>query len=69
MNLTKHLKSRTQIFNGAMLLVDTILLNAMLVQDLLTVKQFAATIIVLKVVQSLGNFYLRSVTTEPLDAK
>jgi len=67
--MLKHFKSKTQLFNGAMLLVDTILLNAMMVQDLLSVKEFAATILVLKVIQSMGNFYLRSVTKESLDAK
>ena len=67
--MIKHFKSRTQLFNGAMLLVDTILLQAMLIQDLLSVKEFAVTIIVLKVAQSMGNFYLRSITKESLDAK
>jgi len=69
MNLMKHFKSKMQLFTGAMLAVDTVLLNAVLVQDLLSVKQYAASMIILRLVQSLGNFYLRSITTESLDDK
>jgi len=68
-NINKHFKSKMQLFNGAMLGVDTLLLNAVLIQDLLTVKEYAAGMIILRLVQTLGNFYLRSITTEALDDK
>ena len=69
MNIKQHLKSKTQLFQGFMLAIDALVLNATFGQDLLTVKQFAMTLLVLKVVQTVGNFYLRSITTEPLADK
>ena len=69
MNIKQHLKSKTQLFNGFMLTIDTVVANAAFGQDFLTIKQFAITIMVLKVVQTMGNFYLRSITTEPIDVK
>jgi hypothetical protein len=69
MNIKQHLKSKTQLFNGFMLTIDTLVANAAFGQELLTVKQFAIAILVLKVVQTVGNFYLRSVTTEAIEDK
>lgn len=69
MNISHHLKSKTQLFNGFMLTIDTLVANAAFGQDLLTVKQFAVIILVLKVTQTVGNFYLRSITTESLADK
>jgi len=69
MNIKQHLKSKTQLFQGFMLTIDVLVLNATFGQELLTVKQFAAVILVLKVVQTLGNFYLRSITTKSLAEK
>ena len=69
MSIAQHLKSKTQLFNGFMLTIDTIVANAAFGQEFLTLKQFAITILVLKVVQTLGNFYLRSITTEALEDK
>jgi len=69
MDIKQHLKSKTQLFQGFMLSIDVLVLNATFGQDLLTVKQFAVVILVLKVTQTLGNFYLRSITTKPLAEK
>ncbi len=69
MSIKKHFKSKTQVFGMVMASIDVLVANATFGQDLLTVKEFAATILVLKVVQTVGNFYLRSITTEPLADK
>lgn len=68
-NLIKHLKSRTQLFNGLMLTIDALVANAAFMQELMTIQEFASTILFLKVVQSLGNFYLRSITKEAISDK
>jgi hypothetical protein len=69
MNLKQQLKSKTIRFNMIMSAVDMMVLNAAFLQDLITVKQFAVTILVLKMAQTLGNVYFRNVTTEALDDK
>lgn len=67
--MVKHLKSKTQLFNGFMLIIDALVANAAFIQELMTVQEFAGAILSLKVIQSLGNFYLRSITKEPISAK
>lgn len=58
-----QLKSRTIRFNLTMAAIDGLLANAVFLQDLITVKEFAVTMILLKIVQSVGNIYYRNVTT------
>lgn len=65
----KFLKSRTIRFNMIMSIIDVGVANAALIQDLLTVKEFAITMLTLKVLQSVGNVYYRSITTESLNDK
>jgi len=62
-------KSKTIQFNTVMGLIDMGVANAALLQDLLTVKEFAVAMLILKSVQTVGNIYLRTITTEPLSAK
>lgn len=68
-NIGQHLKSRTNKFNTVMALIDMLIINAAFVADLMTVKQFAFTIITLKVLQTVGNYYYRSITTEAIEDK
>ena len=67
--IKQQLKSKTIKFNTIMGLLDMFILNAVFLQDLLTVKQFAVTILLLKSVQTVGNLYLRNVTTEAISDK
>ena len=61
-----QLKSRTIRFNMAMATVDVFVANAALLGDLMTAKQFAFTMLTLKMVQTLGNIYYRNKTTGPI---
>ena len=67
--IKQALKSKTIQFNAVMGIVDMLIANAVFLQDLITIKQFAVTILVLKSVQTVGNLYLRSITTESLNDK
>jgi len=67
--MLQSLKSKTIQFNAVMGVIDMFVANAALLQDLITVKEFAVTMLVLKSVQTVGNLYLRTITTEPLSAK
>lgn len=67
--MLQALKSKTIQFNTVMGLIDMLIANAALLQDLITVKEFAVTLLVLKSVQTVGNVYLRTITTESLDDK
>jgi len=67
--LKQQLKSKTIKFNLVMGSVDMLVLNAVYLQDLISVKQFAITILVLKMVQTLGNIYYRNITTEAISDK
>lgn len=69
MNIKQQLKSKTIRFNTVMGLIDMVAANAALLQDLITIKQFALTMLILKIVQTVGNMYLRNITTESIDAK
>lgn len=67
--IRQQLKSRTVRFNMAMGVIDVIVANAALLGDLLSDKQFAVTILILKSVQTVGNIYYRNVTTQPIKDK
>ena len=67
--IKQQLKSKTVVFNSVMGLVDMAVANAALLQDLITVKEFAVTMLILKSVQTIGNIYLRNITTEAISAK
>lgn len=69
MSLKQQLRSKTIRFNTIMAIIDMMVANAALLQDLITVKQFAVTMLVLKTIQTVGNIYYRNVTTEPISAK
>lgn len=67
--IKQQLKSKTIMFNAIMGAVDMLVANAALLQELITVKQFALTILILKFVQTVGNIYLRNITTEAIQDK
>lgn len=67
--IKQQAKSRTIRFNTIMGMLDMLIVNAAFLQDLLTVKQFAFTILALKLIQTVGNLYYRNVTTEAISAK
>jgi len=67
MNLTQQLKSKTIRFNMVMGAVDMMIMNAVFLQDLITIKEFAVSILTLKMIQTTGNIYYRNVTKEALD--
>jgi len=64
--INQQLKSRTIRFNAAMGVIDMLVANAALLGNLLSDKQFAITLLVLKGVQVVGNIYLRNITTKPV---
>ena len=61
--MINQLKSRTIRFNTAMSVIDMLIVNAAFVGDLLTVKEFAVSMLVLKTLQTVGNVYYRNITT------
>lgn len=67
--IKQQLKSKTVMFNAIMGAVDMLVANAALLQELITIKQFALTILILKFVQTVGNIYLRNITTEAISEK
>ena len=67
--MIQQLKSRTIRFNMYMSLVDLFVANAALLGDLLTLKQFALTMLILKTGQTVGNIYYRNITTEAIGDK
>lgn len=67
--IKQQLKSKTIQFNAVMGIIDMVVANAALLQDLITVKQFAVSMLILKSVQTVGNIYLRNITTEAISAK
>jgi len=69
MNIKQQLKSKTIKFNAVMGIIDMLIANAAFLQDLITLKQFALTILILKGVQTVGNLYLRNITTEAVGDK
>lgn len=69
MNITQQLKSRTIRFNAVMGAIDMLIANAAFLQDLITVKEFAISILVLKLIQTIGNVYYRNITTEAVEDK
>ena len=67
--IKQQLKSKTIQFNAVMGVIDMLVANAALLQDLITIKQFAVTILILKSVQTVGNIYLRNITTKAIGDK
>ena len=67
--IKQQFKSKTIQFNTVMGLIDMAVANAALLQDLITVKQFAISMLVLKSIQTVGNIYLRNITTEAISDK
>ena len=67
--IKQQLKSKTIQFNMVMGLIDMAVANAALLQDLITIKQFAVSMLILKAVQTVGNIYLRNITTEAISDK
>jgi len=67
--IKQALKSKTIRFNAVMSVVDMAVANAALLQDLITIKQFALTMLILKTIQTVGNVYLRTITSEPVSEK
>ena len=67
--IKQQLKSKTIQFNAIMGVIDMVIANAALLQDLITIKQFAVTMLILKSVQTVGNLYLRNITTEAIENK
>lgn len=67
--IAQALKSKTIMFNSVMGVVDMAVANAALLQDLMTIKQFAVTMLILKTAQTIVNIYLRTITTEALSEK
>lgn len=67
--IKQQLKSKTIQFNAAMGVIDMLIANAALLQDLITIKQFAVTMLILKSIQTVGNIYLRNITTEAIEDK
>ena len=57
MNLKQQLKSKTIQFNAVMGIIDMAVANAALLQDLITVKKFAFSMLELKAIQTNGNLY------------
>ena len=67
--IKQQLKSKTIQFNAIMGVIDMVIANAALLQDLITIKQFAVTMLILKTIQTVGNLYLRNITTEAIENK
>ena len=67
--IKQQLKSKTIQFNAVMGVIDMLVANAALLQDLITIKQFAVTMLILKSIQTVGNIYLRNITTEAISEK
>lgn len=67
--IRQQLKSKTIQFNAVMGVIDMMVANAALLQDLITVKQFAVSLLILKTIQTVGNMYLRNITTESISEK
>jgi len=67
--IKQQLKSKTIVFNSVMGLIDMGVANAALLQDLMTIKQFAVSMLILKSIQTVGNIYLRNITTEAISDK
>jgi len=67
--IKQQLKSKTIVFNSVMGLIDMAVANAALLQDFITVKEFAVSMLILKAIQTVGNIYLRNITTEAIADK
>lgn len=67
--IKQQLKSKTIKFNAVMGVIDMFVANAALLQDVITIKQFALTMLILKTIQTIGNIYLRNITTEAIEEK
>ena len=65
----QQLKSKTIKFNMVMGVLDVLVANATFLAELITIKEFAVTILILKSLQTVGNIYLRNITTEAIGDK
>lgn len=59
--------SRTLMFQAAMGVVDTVLASVQVLDHILTPTHFALVFLALSIAQKLGNMYLRTITTGPLN--
>lgn len=65
--MKKPLKSKTIIFNMVMGAIDVIVINIQLLEQFMSVKEFAVVFLVLTSIHKVGNIYLRFLTKEALD--
>jgi len=65
--MKSKLKSKTIWFHMIMLALQSITGSLAMFQSFLDPMQYAIISMVLGVVQSMGGFYLRTVTTEPVE--
>jgi hypothetical protein len=60
------MQSKTIKFNILMGFIDAIVINAQLLEQLMTDKQFAVLFLVLSAIHKGGNVYLRFLTSESI---